>query len=80
MDNTNPGSEEKTENKKVRLLLLGGTLPTLYGQTPVQAKAQRSASSLLLKTIVVGGGVLILTNIILTILASYKVFENLISR
>ena len=79
MDNINPVSEEKTENKKVRLLLLGGTLPTLYGSTTLKAKAQHSVSSLLLKTIVVAGGALILTNITLTILASYKVFANLIS-
>ena len=31
MDNTNPGSEERTENKKVRLLFVAGTLPTIYG-------------------------------------------------
>ena len=38
MDNINPVSEEKTENKKVRLLLLGGTLPTLYGADHLEGK------------------------------------------
>jgi hypothetical protein len=79
MDNINPGSGERTANKKVKLLLLGGTSPMIYGATTLKAKERHSASSLLLKTILVVGAVLILTNITLTILASLKVFENLIS-
>jgi hypothetical protein len=74
MDNINPVSEEKTENKKVRLLFVGGTLPTIYGTTTSKEKVQPSESSLSQKIIVVGGAALILTNITLIILASLKVF------
>jgi hypothetical protein len=79
MDNTNPVSEERTENKKVRLLFVGGTYATLYGQTTSKEKARLLVSSLLHKTMIVGGAALILTNITLIILASYKVYVNLIS-
>ena len=74
MDNTNPGSEERTENKKAKLLLYVAPLPTNSGTNTYEEKDLHWESSPLRKTILVGGGVLILTNITLIILASLKVF------
>ena len=75
MDNISPVSEERTENKKARLLFVGGTLLTLYGATISKGKARPSASSLSHKLMIVGGAALILTNITLIILASLKVWN-----
>ncbi len=69
-----PGERGENGKQKGKALLLGGRLPTLYGQTTLKAKAQHSASSLLQKITVVVGAALILTNITLTTLASLKVF------
>jgi hypothetical protein len=79
MDNTNPVAEVRMENKKEKPLLFVKPSQTIYGSITSKVKDLLSGSSLLQKTIVVGGGALILMNIILTILASLKVLGVLIS-
>jgi hypothetical protein len=74
MDNINPGSEERTASNKVKLLLYVNPSQTNSGSITSKAKDLLSGSSLLQKITVVGGAALILTNIILTTLASLKVF------
>ena len=73
MDNINPVSEATTESNKAKLLLFVKTSPMNSGQTTSKEKGPRWESSLLRRTMIVGGGVLILTNITLIILASLKV-------
>jgi hypothetical protein len=74
-----PGERGENGKQKGKAFIVRGTSPTIYGATTLKEKALPLASSLLLKTIVVVGGVLILTSITLTTLASLKVFENLTS-
>jgi hypothetical protein len=74
MDNTNPVSEERTASKKEKLLLYVVPSPTNTGTNTYEEKDQHLESSLLHKTMIVGGAVLILTNITLITLASLKVF------
>ena len=79
MDNTNPVSEERMENKKEKLLLYVEPSPTNSGTNILQEKEQPLGLSLSQKIMIVGGGALILTNITLITLASLKVFGILIS-
>ena len=74
MDNTNQVNVATTENKKAKLLLFVDKSQMNSGQTILKEKVQHLESSLSQKIIVAGGAVLILTNIILTTLASLKVF------
>ena len=69
-----PGERGENGKQKGKAFIVRGDVTDSLWSDHLEAKAQHSASSLLLKTIVVVGGVLILTNITLTILASYKVF------
>ncbi len=73
MDNINPVSEAATESNKAKILLFVKTSPMNSGQITSKEKDQPWASSPLRRTMIVGGGVLILTNITLIILASLKV-------
>ena len=70
------GSNGKLKGKA---FIVRKTLLINYGKIILMVNHLLWGSSLLLKIAIVGGGVLILTNITLTILASYKVFVNLIS-
>ena len=74
MDNTNQVNVATTANKKAKLLLYVDKSQMNSGQTILQEKDQPLESSLLHKTLIVGGAALILTNITLIILASLKVF------
>ena len=69
-----PGSEERPASNKVKLLLYVNPSQTNSGSIISKAKDLLSGLSLLQKITVVGGAALILTNIILTTLASLKVF------
>jgi len=73
MDNTNLVSEERTENKKEKLLLYVVPSPTNTGTITSKEKEQPLGLSLSQKIMIVGGGALILTNITLITLASLKV-------
>ena len=79
MDNINQVNVATAANKKVKLLLYVDKSQMNSGKTISKEKVQRSESSLLHKIIVVGGGALILTNIISITLASFKAYELLIS-
>ena len=74
MDNINQVNVATTENKKAKLLLFVDKSQMNSGQTILKEKDQPLESSLLQKITIVGGAVLILTNIILITLASLKVF------
>ena len=74
MDNINQVNVATTANKKEKLLLFVDKSQMNSGQTILPEKDQPLESSLLHKTMIAGGGVLILTNTILIILASLKVF------
>ena len=74
MDNINQANEATTANKKAKLLLFVDKSQPNSGQTILKEKVPPSESSLSQKIIVAGGGALILTNTILIILASLKVF------
>ena len=63
-----------TENKKAKLLLYVVPSQTIIGTNTYKEKDRLWESSRLRKTMIVGGGVLILTNITLIILASLKTF------
>ena len=79
MDNISPVTEEKMVNNKVKPLLFEKQSQTNFGPIILKEKVQHLGLSLSQKLMIAGGGVLILTNITLTILASYKVFESLTS-
>ena len=74
MDNINQVNVVTTANKKAKLLFFVDKSQMNTGETISKEKDQPWESSLSRKIIVVGGGVLILTNITLIILASLKVF------
>ena len=74
MDNINLENVAKTESNKAKLLLYVVPSPKITGASTSKEKDQPLASSLLHKTMIVGGAALILTNITLIILASLKVF------
>ena len=74
-----PGERGENGKQKGKAFIVRGDVTDSLWIDHLKGKGPHSVSSLLLKTIVVVGGVLILTNITLTILASYKVFANLIS-
>ena len=78
MDNINQVNVATTENKKAKLLLFVDKSQMNTGETISKEKDQPWESSLLRRTMIVGGGVLILTNITLIILASLKVLGPLI--
>ena len=73
MDNINQVNVATTENKKAKLLLFVDKSQMNSGQTISKEKDPHWGSSLSRKIMIVGGGVLILTNITLIILASLKV-------
>jgi hypothetical protein len=77
MDNINQVNVAKTESNKEKLLLYVNPLPTISGKDILQEKDQPLALSLSQKIMIVGGGVLILTNITLITLASLKILEIL---
>ena len=74
MDNTNLEIVAKTESNKEKLLLYVVPSPPNSGTSTSEVKVQHLESSLSQKIMVVGGAVLILTNITLITLASLKVF------
>ena len=74
MDNINLENVAKTESNKEKLLLYVVPSQKNSGKTILQEKVQPWESSLLRRTMIVGGGVLILTNITLITLASLKAF------
>ena len=74
MDNTNQEIAAKTESSKAKLLLYVAPSPKITGASTSMVKDQPLVSSLLHKTMIVGGAVLILTNITLITLASLRVF------
>jgi len=74
MDNINQVNVATTANKKEKLLLFVDKSQMNSGQTILPEKDQPLESSLLHKIMIAGGGALILTNTILIILASLKVF------
>jgi hypothetical protein len=73
MDNTNPVTEEKTVNNKAKPLLFVKTSTTGFGPITWQEEVRPSGLSLSQILMIVGGAVLILTNITLITLASLKV-------
>ena len=73
-----PGERGDNGKQKAKLLLFVDKSQMNSGETISQEKDQRWESSLSRKIIVVGGGVLILTNITLIILASLKVLGPII--
>ena len=74
MDNTNQEIVARTESSKAKLLLYVVPSQKITGSSTSEVKDQRWESSLLRKAMIVGGGVLILMNTTLIILASLKTF------
>ena len=74
-----PGERGANGKQKGKAFIVRGDVTNDLWSNHLEGKERHLASSLLLKTILVVGAVLILMNITLTILASLKVFENLIS-
>ena len=74
MDNISQVNVATTENKKAKLLLYVDKSQMNSGKIILKEKDRHLESSLSQKIMVVGGAVLILTNITLITLASLKVF------
>ena len=79
MDNTRKAKETVTVNNKVRHSLFERMLAMICGRTIYREKVRLWASSPFVRTIRVGGAVLILTCIISTTAASFKAYAILVS-